>query len=159
MTHLEFDPTAEHVSVSSRFRVFVYGTLKPGECNYQRYCAGRICQQQQAIAYGQLFDLPLGYPAMTPGSLPVYGAVLEFDDPKLIRLLDELEDYDPSRPAAENEYERVMRPVFSLQGQALGQAWMYLMTPQQARHLGGQIIESGDWASKRSSFSSRYRPH
>jgi len=23
-------------------RVFVYGTLKPGEVNYQRYCEGKV---------------------------------------------------------------------------------------------------------------------
>jgi gamma-glutamylcyclotransferase (GGCT)/AIG2-like uncharacterized protein YtfP len=25
-----------------QMKVFVYGTLKPGECNYQRYCEGKV---------------------------------------------------------------------------------------------------------------------
>ena len=34
------------------FKVFVYGTLKPGEINYQRYCEGRIAKEEEAIASG-----------------------------------------------------------------------------------------------------------
>ncbi|MGB3492155.1 MAG: gamma-glutamylcyclotransferase [Elainellaceae cyanobacterium] len=143
---------ANSKSADRRVRVFVYGTLKPGESNYQRYCAGRILRHEEAIAYGQLFDLPMGYPAMTPGSSPVHGVVLEFDDSQLLDILDELEDYDPHRPAAENEYERVELEVFTPQNQALGKAWTYLMTEEQAERWGGQIIPTGNWNSRLSSF-------
>lgn len=40
-------------------KVFVYGTLKPGESNYQRYCdRSSVVESQRAIALGQLFALP-----------------------------------------------------------------------------------------------------
>ncbi|TAH29142.1 MAG: gamma-glutamylcyclotransferase, partial [Oscillatoriales cyanobacterium] len=31
-------------------KVFVYGTLKPGECNYLRYCEGKVVDALPAIA-------------------------------------------------------------------------------------------------------------
>jgi gamma-glutamylcyclotransferase (GGCT)/AIG2-like uncharacterized protein YtfP len=62
----------------ARAIVFVYGTLKPGENNYQIYCAGKVLAEQRAIAFGRLFSLPAGYPAMTPGDCPVHGFLLSF---------------------------------------------------------------------------------
>ena len=38
-------------------KVFVYGTLKPGECNYLRYCEGKVVDACPAIARGELFAL------------------------------------------------------------------------------------------------------
>lgn len=62
----------------ARAIVFVYGTLKPGENNYQIYCAGKVLAEQRAITFGRLFSLPAGYPAMTPGDCPVHGFLLSF---------------------------------------------------------------------------------
>ncbi|WP_325064821.1 gamma-glutamylcyclotransferase [Dolichospermum flos-aquae] len=45
--------------------VFVYGTLKPGEVNYQKYCAGKVIKEQRAIANGKLNNSPMVYPAIT----------------------------------------------------------------------------------------------
>ncbi|NET53980.1 MAG: gamma-glutamylcyclotransferase, partial [Merismopedia sp. SIO2A8] len=42
-------------------KVFVYGTLKPGEVNYDQYCASKVVEEIRAIAFGELFDLPIGY--------------------------------------------------------------------------------------------------
>jgi gamma-glutamylcyclotransferase (GGCT)/AIG2-like uncharacterized protein YtfP len=44
--------------------VFVYGTLKPNEANYQKYCAGKVIREIKAFTWGQLFHLSLGYPAI-----------------------------------------------------------------------------------------------
>jgi gamma-glutamylcyclotransferase (GGCT)/AIG2-like uncharacterized protein YtfP len=41
--------------------VFAYGTLKPGEANYQKYCAGKVVEVKRAIANGKLYDLPIGW--------------------------------------------------------------------------------------------------
>ena len=61
-------------------RVFVYGTLKPDEANYQKYCAGKVLNTTSAIALGELFALPMGFPAMTLGDRPVYGYLLSFSE-------------------------------------------------------------------------------
>ena len=129
-------------------QVFVYGTLKPGEANYQQFCADYVVTAQQAIALGQLFDLPLGYPAMTPGSFKVYGVLLSFVDPEILLQLDWLEDYDPQRAIAENEYYRQQIEVYDTSLAPLGNAWTYLMTPEQVRAFGGVLLPDGWWSRK-----------
>lgn len=133
-------------------RVFVYGTLKPGEFYHDRYCAAKVVEAQTAFTYGQLFDLPLGYPAMTAGSYPVYGFVLSFADLTVLDELDELENYHPDRPADQNEYIRVKTETFSLDHQPLGSAWVYLMSLEQAKRSGGILLPSGNWTGKPNAY-------
>lgn len=130
----------------SLLKVFVYGTLKPGESNYQRYCAGKVVEAQRAIALGQLFALPVGYPAMTQGDNPVQGYLLTFADREVLQHLDELEDCDPLRPPEQNLYNRELIETKDPKGQSLGLAWAYFMTPHRVRHLGGVLIQSGWWS-------------
>jgi gamma-glutamylcyclotransferase (GGCT)/AIG2-like uncharacterized protein YtfP len=127
-------------------KVFVYGTLKPGEANYHLYCAGKVVEEKRAITYGQLFDLPLGYPAMTPGESLVQGFLLTFADLGILSALDELEDYDSSRTPEKNEYYRQQIETYDLSEQALGLAWVYLMTTDQVQRLKGVLIPSGWWS-------------
>lgn len=128
-------------------KVFVYGTLKPGEYNYERYCAGKVIAAQPATAYGRLFALPVGYPAMTTGEEIVYGVLLSFSDLAILQDLDRLEDYDPHRLPAENEYHRTQIEVFYLSGERLDFAWIYLMTPEQVERRGGVPVASGYWSA------------
>lgn len=133
------------LSLMKLLHVFVYGTLKPGECNYDRYCAANIVKAQEALVYGQLFDLPFGYPAMTVGEAPVYGFVLLFADQATLTQLDELEDYDPHRPVDQNEYVRTEIETFSLDRHPLGSAWVYLMSLERAKSSNGILLPKGYW--------------
>ncbi len=133
-------------SVSDIVNIFVYGTLKPGESNYQRYCAGKVLKAQRAIAFGQLFALPFGYPAMTLGESPVQGFLLSFSDSAVLAHLDWLEDYDPHRPAEQNEYNRQLIKTYTSALDPLATAWAYLMTPQQVHVLGGVLLADGWWS-------------
>jgi gamma-glutamylcyclotransferase (GGCT)/AIG2-like uncharacterized protein YtfP len=127
-------------------KVFVYGTLKPGEVNYSRYCAGKVVEAQKAYTYGKLFALPMGYPAMTKGNTRVYGYLLSFTDSNILSQLDQLEDYHPKRAAAENEYNRQKIEIYSLQGESLGEAWAYLMDINQVYQMGGVLQTDGWWS-------------
>ena len=117
--------------------VFVYGTLKPNQANFEQYCAGKVIAMQQAIAYGELFVLPMGYPAMIVGNSPVYGYLLSFNDDSILESLDELEDYQSDRASIENLYNRQQIEVFDMQGRLLGKAWAYFMTSFQVIKFGG----------------------
>lgn len=125
--------------------VFVYGTLKPNEANYDQYCAGKVIAQQQAIAYGELFALPMGYPAMIVGNTQVHGYLLSFPDASILESLDELEDYQSDRDATENLYNRQQIEVFDLEGNSLGLAWAYFMTLAQVTKLVGIAQPNGCW--------------
>ncbi len=130
---------------SPLLRVFVYGTLKPGEANYQKYCAGKVLDATPAITLGELFALPMGFPAMTLGDRPVYGYLLSFTNPEILMALDELEDYQPARDASENLYYRQMIEIYDLEERSLGCAWVYLMTKESICQLEGVVLTDGCW--------------
>lgn len=43
--------------------LFVYGTLKRGQSNHERFCRGLI-SVQEATVRGHLYELPFGFPAL-----------------------------------------------------------------------------------------------
>ncbi|MCC5614413.1 gamma-glutamylcyclotransferase [Nostoc sp. CHAB 5836] len=126
--------------------VFVYGTLKPGEANYKKYCAGKVVGVKKAFVQGKLFALPMGYPAMTLGDSHVYGYLLSFANSRILNELDVLENYQPSRQLAENLYNRQIVEVYELQSLSLGWAWVYLMTLEQVDQLAGFLQPDGWWS-------------
>jgi len=131
---------------SQGLRVFVYGTLKPGEANYQRYCAGKVVNAKRAVTIGKLFALPMGYPAMTPGQHEVHGYLLSFADPEILSALDYLEDYQPIRAMSENLYNRQQVEVYALQGEFLGWAWAYFMSLELVGKFKGTLQADGWWS-------------
>jgi len=134
---------------TNTLRVFVYGTLKPGEVNYNLYCADKIVEEKKAITFGQLFALPVGYPAMIPGESLVQGCLLTFADPAMLTILDALEGYEPYRAPDQNEYNRQQIRVYDLTRKTLGLAWVYLMTSEQIKRFQGVPIVSGCWSQLR----------
>jgi len=129
-------------------RVFVYGTLKPGEVNYKRYCEGKVSDITPAYAYGHLYALNIGYPAMTVGDTQVTGVLLTFSDETILSDIDDLEDYDPTRPASENLYQRESISLYMPSGEFLGEAWGYRMTFWRVQQLGGIFLSSGCWRGR-----------
>jgi gamma-glutamylcyclotransferase (GGCT)/AIG2-like uncharacterized protein YtfP len=128
-------------------KIFVYGTLKPGEINYQKYCQGKVTEAKKAIAPGKLFKLPMGYPAMILGDGTVYGYLLSFSDCQILSALDDLEDYHPKKPISDNLYYRQSIEVFDLDGLSLGWAWVYLMTLERVYQFRGLPQIDGSWNS------------
>lgn len=131
-----------------QLHVFVYGTLKPGGYFYPHYCEGKVVANVEAIALGILYDLPMGYPALTPGENWVYGYVLSFADFGVLAALDELEGYDPNGSPQENEYERSPTAVYTLDHDPLGTVWAYWMTAEKAEQLGGTRLAHGRWTGR-----------
>jgi gamma-glutamylcyclotransferase (GGCT)/AIG2-like uncharacterized protein YtfP len=43
--------------------IFVYGTLKQGYCNHNRYCRGAVSIEKASV-WGKLYALPQGYPGL-----------------------------------------------------------------------------------------------
>jgi gamma-glutamylcyclotransferase (GGCT)/AIG2-like uncharacterized protein YtfP len=136
--------------------VFVYGTLKPGERNYA-VCAAEVIAVRPAIAFGQLFHLPLGYPAMTPGTAAIRGFVLSFDDPAMLEILDQFEQHDPvvlsqiapKVPLQQCQYDRQLVQTFDPDDRnPLGQAWVYRMSFQQVESLSGVCVIQHCWSEK-----------
>jgi gamma-glutamylcyclotransferase (GGCT)/AIG2-like uncharacterized protein YtfP len=134
----------------SSIDVFVYGTLKPGNRYYRRYCIGKTISERSAIAYGQLYHLPsLGYPAMTVGGDRVRGFLLSFADGEILEQLDDLEGYDPNRSSRQNEYTRTQIEVFDAENSdiSLGWVWVYRQSLDRVQELGGILLPDGCWYS------------
>ncbi|WP_329278521.1 divalent cation tolerance protein CutA [Streptomyces sp. NBC_00691] len=120
---------------------FVYGTLRPGAYNHDRFLAGRIGTEADAVLHGAVLHDGPGYPYVVPahggqvvGTLltPAPGAYGE-----LFGLLDRLE-----LPAG---YERVAMDVVRVRDSARVSAWVFLAAPDAPL---GDVIESGDWFSR-----------
>jgi gamma-glutamylcyclotransferase (GGCT)/AIG2-like uncharacterized protein YtfP len=139
--------TESKIKFSGLVRVFVYGTLKPGEANYKRYCAGNVVDAKRAMLLGKLFALPIGYPAMTLGDSQVHGYLLSFSNPGILKKLDALESYQPTRQMSENPYNRQIMEAYAPKGLSLGCAWVYLMTPERVYQLGGVPQPDGWWSN------------
>jgi gamma-glutamylcyclotransferase (GGCT)/AIG2-like uncharacterized protein YtfP len=128
--------------------IFVYGTLKPGGVNFDRYCGDLIIASQPADISGELYDLPtLGYPGVIHGNRRVSGFVLSFNSQTILPALDALEDFDPRRNPAENDYNRESIVAYlSADRTSTISAWAYFMNPDLVRRSGGILIPDGWWA-------------
>ena len=131
--------------------VFVYGTLKPGEANFAAYCEGKVNWQISGYTWGDLYALPVGYPAMTTGKNKVWGVLLSFTDPQTLESLDRLEGYQSQRAAHLNEYYRALVPVYDVCNSQIGEAWAYYMSLSKIRQDRGLKLNSGSWTGALSS--------
>ncbi|KPI15723.1 AIG2 family protein [Actinobacteria bacterium OK074] len=136
-----------------RLPFFVYGTLRPGEHNHNRFLRGRTRHEEPALLPDAvLYDGP-GYPYAVeqPGGGPVRGELvtaLPEAYPELLGVLDELEEYTPGDPSS--LYERVARDVTRPDGTAV-RAWVYVAAPAVAARLRahGRTVENADWSTQR----------
>ncbi|WP_052055547.1 gamma-glutamylcyclotransferase [Myxosarcina sp. GI1] len=130
-------------------KVFVYGTLKPGESNYQYYCAAKVRSRSPAYVRGKLYSLPFGYPAIAEGDNKVTGFLLEFTDFNVLQDLDFLEGYGEDRDLELNEYYRLLVPVYELDSdRLLTNAWCYFMEESKIARFKGIAVASGWWSSE-----------
>ncbi|MER5882368.1 gamma-glutamylcyclotransferase family protein [Streptomyces sp. NPDC001941] len=126
---------------------FVYGTLRPGEGNHDRFLRGRTVAEEPAVLHGALlYDGP-GYPFALPGDGAVRGELVTAADEgygALLRVLDELEEYfGPGHPL--NVYARVERDVVRERDGATVRAWVYFAAPGVPT---GPAIAAGDWLTR-----------
>ncbi len=128
--------------------LFVYGSLVPGGSNWKRFCEHRVAELIPARARGRVYKLSDGYlamgePAGQVGDPWVRGWRLVLHQEEVLRAIDRLEGYDPRLPADENTYLRTRVACFAddpktENTEALGEAWVYTMTPAR-RALEGAV--------------------
>ena len=129
-------------------RVFVYGTLLPGERNAHIAARGARHDSCAARLSGfRLFHLsPEGYPAIVAGETgdTVFGAALTYapaDWPAARRWLDELEGVDETPPLYTRE-----QVTLTLGGGEAAPAWVYVYAQtQRLGQPGAERVLSGDW--------------
>ncbi len=126
--------------------VFVYGTLKPGGHYWPRFCEGKVLEPLPAKIHGELYELPLGYPALLRRGLDwVHGYVLTFPRKADFAEVDRLEGYSPVGPEEDNEFNRLKVDCFDPEGRRLGKVWTYEMSLDTIHGLGGERVADGNW--------------
>jgi gamma-glutamylcyclotransferase (GGCT)/AIG2-like uncharacterized protein YtfP len=132
--------------MNQSFKVFAYGTLKPGGHYWPEFCEGKVISQHSAKIRGQLYDLHVGYPGLLLRKDGwVHGYILEFGKNRDLDCLDYLEGYAPNRPESQNEYNRLTVTCYDLNEKALGVAWTYEMTAATFAKHQVTRIKSGNW--------------
>lgn len=128
--------------------VFVYGTLRNGESNYN-LIRDYVQTTKPAWVRGWLFDLGL-YPAMIEGKGWVKGELIQLKDrEQALKILDELEDYyGPGNPA--NLYERIQLEVWTDEGQKEN-AIAYVFSEKRKQQLIAlnRLLSGGDWLNRK----------
>lgn len=125
---------------------FVYGTLLPGQPNYQLWGRFVLSEKTAVFANGRLLDLG-NYPMLVEnGNDPVKGMVVTVRPTAyetVLARLDHLEGYDPQNPNR-SEYIRVERCVHLADGTAVD-AWVYLGQTIFSDNI--PLVKDGDWVS------------
>lgn len=116
--------------------LFVYGTLMEGQAQ-EGLLAGLA--RTSASTRGALWDLPAGYPALSPGSDVVHGELVAGLEDRMLALLDRYEGVD------EGLFERVEIEVKV--GLRASAAWVYVMNDPRRR--GARRVVSGRWVQTR----------
>ena len=125
--------------------LFTYGTLKRGFQNHHRIFGGYDIKITPAWTYGKLYDL--GYfPALTEGNNKVYGELIEFDNPAILKRVDYLEGYRGEN-SNYNFYERRDIQVFTDKNEVT--AWAYFLNKSKIIEFDGELITSGVWSNYR----------
>ncbi|MEU3352938.1 gamma-glutamylcyclotransferase family protein [Streptomyces sp. NPDC037389] len=128
--------------------VFVYGTLRPGRHNHDRFLLGRTVTEEPARMRGAVLYEGPGYPyAVADAEGEIRGELITVapgEYGRVLAELDALEDYRPGDPR--NSYERVVREV-RVEGGGPVRGWVYLAADRTARRLraSGNRVPGGDW--------------
>ena len=140
-------PASEHPDWYEPLPVFVYGTLRRGFANHDRFCFD-VLEVVPAWATGRLYDLPYGFPAMVPArDGRAIGELLTFPDPvAALRRLDQLEGFRLDGP---RHYDRIVVEAHPLASGEPVCAWCYVYQPDRLRAVGtgAFLVAGGNWAS------------
>lgn len=130
-------------------KIFVYGSLREGFFNYDKYLAGKVFPAQLGKVTGKLYHLShKGYPALLHGDDEVIGEIMEMKDfYKDIVPMDEMEGYISEENTSLNEYTRTMMVVKNLETkeEEICYVYKYEQHTQEDFQIHAEYIPHGDW--------------
>lgn len=113
-------------------RIFVYGSLRQGMYNYERYLKDRSIFQGYAYVKGSLFTIRgVPYPALLPGDDFILGEIYEVDA-ETEAAIDQLEQYQEGDP--ENEYDKVSLLIYNERQEEMEELPVYLFNLKKPAH-------------------------
>ena len=131
--------------------LFVYGSLRQGFFNYEKYLEGKVVKKYEAkLENMKLFHMPYkGYPAITKGEDIVFGEIMiinENDYDETIKAMDEMEGFI-SENNPENEYHKVILEVENISTKEKEKCFVYCYNKDKDIVFEEKsiYIPSGDW--------------
>lgn len=131
--------------------LFVYGSLREGFFNYDKYLLGKVSKNIDAkLTDMRLYHMPYkGYPAITHGEDEVFGEIIVIDEDQYedtMEAMDEMEGFI-SENNPENEYHKVILEVENLETNEKEKCFVYFYNKDKDEHFeeGSVYIPHGDW--------------
>ena len=137
--------------MNNNLNVFVYGSLREGFFNYDKYLKGKVVSITPAKIENKIvYHMPYkGYPAILNGTGTVYGEIMvikpEIYDETMIAM-DKMEGFI-SENNPENEYEKVVLEVEHLDNHKKENCYLYFYNPAIDPKFNNEavLVEHGDW--------------
>ena len=131
-----------------RRKIFVYGSLRTGFFNYEKYLKGKVIKSELGRVRGTLYHMKKeGYPALVEGDGFVYGEVMTIlDYENTIEAMDVMEGYlGPLN--SNNEYNRVEMDVEILGKKSSEKCYVYYygMNDKEEFENNSILIQDGNW--------------
>ena len=130
-------------------KIFVYGSLREGFFNYDKYLLGKVNACDQGMVKGKLYHLShKGYPALVDGDDNIMGEIMDMKNfPLNIISLDNMEGYVSNEDSSQNEYTRTVIEVYNLNTDKFENCYVYKYEENNDIDftLNSDYISHGDW--------------
>lgn len=133
--------------------IFVYGSLREGFFNYNKYLDGKVLNKRDAkLENMRLYHMDYkGYPAIINGEETVLGEIItlnESDYESTMKAVDEMEGFI-SENNPENEYHKIILEVEDIQTNEKEKCFVYFYNKDKDIDFEDKAehIPSGDWKS------------
>lgn len=130
-------------------KIFVYGSLREGFFNYDKYLSARVSKPTLATVKGKLYHLShKGYPALLDGEDEVIGEIMTLNDfYKDVVPMDEMEGYYSAEDTTLNEYTRTVMTVKNLETNLEEEVYVYKYEQYSNEDFDTHAVylPNGDW--------------
>lgn len=125
-----------------KIKLFVYGLLKSGSVFYETNLKSKVIEKHNAYTKAELFYLPnFSCPAICNGENTVKGELLIFNDPDILKIIDEFEEYYENSPETSIFKRKIIEIYYENNKKDL--AFAYVMDKDDILKYGGMKIEKG----------------
>ena len=124
--------------------IFVYGSLREGFFNYNKYLEGKVSNKKEAkLENMKLHHMPYkGYPAITHGNDTILGEIMvinEDDYEETVKAMDEMEGFI-SENNPDNEYHKVILDVEDITTNTKEKCFVYFYNKYKDKEFDSKSI-------------------
>ncbi|MEG0857310.1 MAG: gamma-glutamylcyclotransferase family protein [Terrisporobacter sp.] len=130
---------------------FVYGSLREGFFNYDKYLDGKVSKKIDAqLNDMSLYHMPYkGYPAIIPGENTILGEIIVInkdDYEETMKAMDEMEGFI-SENNPENEYHKVLLEVENIETKEKQKCFVYFYNKDKDEKFDNEAVYvcHGNW--------------